>query len=103
MRDMLISYQAKPERTDENRQLIEAVFAELSRAQPKNLRYAALELEAGNFVHLVSRPDDLDANPLRRMAAFEAFTANAGERQLIKATQQMMRVVGNYRMLSGDD
>jgi hypothetical protein len=103
MRDMFISYQAKPERTDENRQLIEAVFAELARAQPENLRYAALELDAGAFVHLVSRSDDPDANPLRKIAAFQAFTANAGDRQLVKATQQMMRVVGNYRMLSDGD
>jgi hypothetical protein len=103
MRNMMISYQAKPERIDENRQLIEAVFAELAAARPENLHYAVLELGAGSFVHLVSAPDDREASPLLTIAAFEAFTANAGDRHLVKASQQTMLIVGNYRLLAGDD
>jgi hypothetical protein len=103
MRKVFIRYQAKPERVAENRALITDVFAELATAQPEDLRYAALELDDGVFVHFAMSPDDPDVNPLRKIAAFQAFTANAGDRHLVKATQQQMRIIGNYRMLTGTE
>jgi hypothetical protein len=100
MRNILIRYQAKPEKIAENRELITKVFAELAAAQPEQFRYAAVELGDGTFVHFVTAPDDPDASPLRNIAAFQAFTANIEDRQFAKATQQPMGIVGNYRMLA---
>jgi hypothetical protein len=39
MKSIVVRYQAKPDRADENQQLIEAVFADLAARQPKGFTY----------------------------------------------------------------
>ena len=100
MRHNLISYQTKPGRAEENRALIEAVFAELAVAKPEKLAYLVLEAEDGTFVHFVTLPTDPENNPMRSIAAFRAFTANGRERQVDEPVVKSARIVGNYRMLA---
>ena len=102
MRNMVIRYEAKPERAAENRGLIKAVFAELAVTQPENIRYMVLELEDGMFIHFAITPDDPEANPLRQNAAFKAFSANGEERQMYKPVFKKAEIVGSYRMLGED-
>src|SRR5262245_41278778 len=51
MHGTLVRYRAKPERAEENQQLIENVFAELHAKSPEGIRYLALRLGDGTFVH----------------------------------------------------
>jgi len=63
MKRMLIRYKAKPDRADENERLIEAVFEELHAKAPDGVRYAALRLADGSFVHLVETEEGAFAIP----------------------------------------
>ena len=93
-----IRYRIKPELQDENRARIEDVFAELARQAPDGLRYMALQLEDGTFIHIVDR--DSGSDPFEHNAAFKAFTAGLGGRQDEPTVRQPARVVGQYRMLT---
>ena len=44
---VVVRYQTKPEKSDENRALIERVFAELNEVHPDALRYASFRLTDG--------------------------------------------------------
>ena len=60
----IIRYSTKPEKSDENQALVEAVFAQLNAEKPEGLHYATFRMADGvNFVHVVSYDDD-DADPL---------------------------------------
>lgn len=96
----LIRYDTKPERTSENRALVEGVFEELARVRPEDVHYLVLELEDGSFAHLVARPENAGPNPLQALPAFQAFAANSSERQTTPA-KPAAKVVGNYKMLAG--
>ena len=54
----VVRYQAKPDRADENQQLIEAVFADLAAREPQGFTYQVFRLEDGvSFVHVVIEHD----------------------------------------------
>jgi hypothetical protein len=92
----VIRYQTKPERADENAALITAVFAELAEAAPAGVSYAAYRLEDGvSFVHVVQL--DGDDNPLSKVAAFQAFQAEIGDRVAAGPWALDASVVGSYR------
>src|SRR5262245_40817773 len=97
MRQFVVRYVAKPDRIDENRRLVEAVFAELAEAKPAGVSYTVLELADGGFIHIVTAPDDPAANPIPKLASFKRFAENAGERHAVPAANTDMRVVGDYR------
>jgi hypothetical protein len=98
MKRIVVRYKAKPERAAENQRLIEAVFAELAARSPEGLRYLALKLGDGSFVHFVEREGD--ANPLETMAAFRAFQTGIRERVAEPPVPSDATIVGNYRMLA---
>ena len=61
MTTTVVRYQAKPERADENQQLIEAVFADLEARQPDGFTYKVFRLDDGvSFIHVVIEHDDVD-------------------------------------------
>ena len=51
MKQSFIQYKTKPEKADENTRHLEAVFRELQEKSPDDVRYAALSLGDGTFVH----------------------------------------------------
>lgn len=99
MKRSLIRYRTKPERTEENERLIKGVFAELQAKSPAGVRYLALKLGDGSFIHFVAVDDDAGANPVTRLAAFQAFQSGVKDRCLELPQSNDVTVVGNYRML----
>ncbi len=97
MKRMLVRYRTKPERAEENQRLIEGVFAELRARSPDGVRYLALRLTDGTFVHLVESDA---ASPLPSLPAFQAFQSGLKERQAEPAQFNDATIVGNYRMLA---
>jgi hypothetical protein len=97
MTQMLIRYKTRPEATAQNRLLIENVFTELKARSPQDLRYAALMLADGSFVHVVEYTGS--ESPLRQVDAFRAFQAGIGDRCAEGPVVNEVTVVGNYRML----
>ena len=97
MKTTIIRYRTKPDRTEENRRLIEAVFAEIHNKKPSGLRYVSLALGEGGFVHLVERDDDAPA--MQTFEAFQAFQEGIEDRCAEPPEFAEVSIVGNYRML----
>src|SRR5262249_18184234 len=72
MHQVIARYKVKPDRAEENLELVRAVYDELERTKPAGLRYATFLLDDGvSFVHIAQT--DADPNPLPKAAAFQAF------------------------------
>jgi hypothetical protein len=97
MKRTLVRYRTKPEKTEENQRLIEKVFEELHAKSPKGLRYLALRLGDGTFVHFVSVEDG--AASVTALDAFRIFQGEIKERCAEPPQAAEATVVGNYRML----
>ncbi len=99
MKRTLIRYKTKPELADSNAGLIAGVFAELAAAKPEGVRYLALRLDDGTFIHFVETAADDGSSALPKLAAFQAFQSGIRERCAEPPQVRQATVVGNYRML----
>lgn len=97
MKRVVVRYKVKPDRADENQQLIERVFAKLAETRPDGLRYASLRLADGvSFVHVASIETDDGSNPLTALAEFGEFTSDIADRCDEPPVAQDATVVGTY-------
>ena len=98
MKTTVVRYQAKPDRADENQQLVEAVFAELEERRPEGFTYQVFRLEDGvSFIHVVIEHDVEQPDSLQDVPAFRAFVADIGERCDVPPVASAATVVGGYR------
>jgi hypothetical protein len=98
MKATVVRYQTKPDRADENQQLIEAVFAELEANEPDGFTYKVFRLEDGvSFVHVVIEHDIGDPDSLLAVPAFQAFVANIADRCDVPPVAMGATIVGGYR------
>ncbi len=98
MRKVMVRYQVKPGRAEENEGLIRKVFEELAKTNPDGLRYAAFKLEDGlTFVHLASIETGDGSNPLSESPAFQEFQAEIRSRCEVPPNAEDMHQVGSYR------
>ena len=103
MKRTLIRYDTKPERAEENHRLIERVFQELQAKRPGGVRYMALRLDTGTFVHFVGVDDANRSNPLSELDAFRLFQKAIRDRQVEPAQSSSATIIGNYRMLRDEE
>jgi hypothetical protein len=97
VKTIVVRYQTKPERADENQRLIEGVFAELEERQPKGFTYKAFRMDDGvSFVHVVIEHGIDDADSLQEVPAFQAFVADIAERCDVPPVAVGGSVVGDY-------
>ena len=99
MRTVIVRYETKPDKADENQRLVEKVFAELAERQPDNFRYASFRLEDGvSFVHVVTETED-DSNPvsLADIPAFAEFQREIADRCAVQPVAQGATIVGSHR------
>jgi hypothetical protein len=98
MQTTVVRYQTKPQRADENQQLIEAVFADLDERQPEGFTYKVFRLEDGvSFIHVVIEHDVEDPDSLQAVPAFQAFVADIAERCDLPPAATGATIVGGYR------
>ena len=103
MKTMLISYQVKPDRVDENKRYVQNVFKELQALAPTDFKYASMLQEDGvSFVHMVSFDPDDGNGPLPELAAFKQFIDNIAERCDIPPNARVVEVVGDYRVFGAN-
>ena len=94
----VVRYQAKPDRADENQELIEAVFAQLHEREPEGFTYQVFRLEDGvSFVHVVVEHDVAEPDSLQAVPAFQAFVADIADRCDVAPVAMGATVVGSYR------
>lgn len=102
MKRTVVRYRTKPGRSEENRTLVEAVFAELHRTTPDGLRYLALRLADDTFLHFVEM-DERAGSVFRDQEAFRGFQADIRDRCVEPPHPEEATIVGNYRMLAERD
>jgi hypothetical protein len=102
MKRTLIRYKTKPERAEENMRLTERVFQELHAKSPEGIRYLALKLGDGTFVHLKIDTAEI-ADPIHELEGFRAFQQGIKERCLEVPQASEAVVVGDYRMLGSEE
>ena len=95
----VVRYRTRPERADENQELVEQVFGELHATAPEGLRYASFRLDDGvSFVHVAEVDTDDGANPLDRDAGVRRVPAR--DRAIAARTARIASdatVVGDVR------
>ena len=98
MKTTVVRYEAKPERADENQQLIEAVFAELDDRRPEGFTYKVFRLDDGvTFIHVAIEHNAEDPGSLQAVPAFQAFVADIGDRCEIPPVAMGATIVGGYQ------
>ena len=100
MKRTLVRYKTKSDRTAENERLVKQVFQELHAKAPEGVRYLAVRLGDGTFVHFVATETLDGANPIPELAAFRSFQSGIKERCLEPPQSGDVTIVGNYRMLA---
>lgn len=98
MKLTVVRYKTKPETSDENAHLIQAVFQELRTKSPDDVRYLALRLSDGTFVHVSIAETKDGASPIPQLEAFRLFQPGLKERCIEPPQQSDATIVGNYRM-----
>jgi hypothetical protein len=93
----VVRYKTKPERAEENQQLVEAVFAELAQIAPEGLTYASYRLADGvSFVHVASMHTTKGDNPLAAIAAFTTFLHDIADRCIEAPIAMEATTIGTY-------
>ena len=98
MKRVMVQYQVKADKADENKRLIDAVFAALKEASPAGLEYSSYVQEDGvSFVHIASIDTEDGSNPLEDIEAFDTFTAEIRDRCEIPPAPTPLQQVGSYQ------
>jgi hypothetical protein len=101
MSKVMVRYTVKPERAQENRELVEAVYAELADTRPDGLRYATFVLEDGvTFLHVASAETADGGTPLTGVRAFQEFQRDVRERCEQSPVVTALQEVGSFRFWS---
>ena len=94
----VLQYRARPERAEENQQLIEALFAELDQGELDGFTYKVFRLEDGvSFIHGWIEHDIAEPGSLQALPAFQAFMADLAGRCDVPPAAAEATVVGGYR------
>jgi quinol monooxygenase YgiN len=98
MSKVMVRYKVKPERADENEQLVRAVYEELEHTTPAGLRYATFRLDDGvSFVHIASNETEDGHSPLREVKAFQEFQKDVAARCAEPPVTRELLEVGSFR------
>lgn len=100
MKRTVVRYKAKPEMVQENERLIGKVFQEMHAKAPEGVRYLALKLADGTFIHFSTADVGDTAAALHKLAAFQTFQSDVRQRCAEPPQSSEATVIGNYRMLS---
>ncbi len=98
MTTIVVRYQVKPDRADENQRLIEAVFAALNEHEPEGFTYKVFRLDDGvSFIHVMIEHDVENPESLQALPAFQAFVADIDDRCDIPPVAMGATIVGGFR------
>jgi hypothetical protein len=100
MRQVMVRYRVKPERVEENEELVRAVYDELSRTEPEGLRYATFKLDDGvSFVHLAVTESGDGGSPLSKVKAFQEFQKDIEDRTDEGPVVTELDQIGSFRLV----
>jgi hypothetical protein len=97
MKRVIVRYKVKPDQVPRNEELVRAVYKELDRVEPEDLRYATFKLDDGvSFAHIAETEDG--ANPFAEVKAFKEFQEDIGARCDEPPVVTEMETIGSYRV-----
>jgi hypothetical protein len=97
MPNVVVRYRTKPERAEENQQLVEKVFADLAERGEIGFGYACFRLEDGvTFVHVVMEDPGGGTVSLGDVPAFQRFVEGIAERCDEPPVAMAASVVGSH-------
>jgi hypothetical protein len=100
MRQVMVRYKVKPERVEENEELVRAVYDEPRRTEPAGLRYATFKLDDGvSFVHLAVTESENGGSPLSKLKAFQEFQENIEDRTDDGPVVTELDRIGSFRLV----
>ncbi len=95
MKTVLVRYETKPEKADENQKLVENVFKELNANDPGGVRYMTLRFGDNHFAHIAQIEGE--GNPLSETPAFKEFQREIADRCVEGPNPVDATIVGHYR------
>jgi hypothetical protein len=96
MGQVMVRYEVRPDRVEENVELVRAVYAELAATRPPGLRYVTFLLDDGvTSVHVAATDTD-DGSPLGQVAAFARFQHELADRVVAAPVATALHRVGSY-------
>jgi hypothetical protein len=97
VKTIVVRYETKPDRADENQKLVEKVFTELHELAPEGFGYATFRLEDGmSFIHVVRETVE-GAIALNDVPAFQAFVEGIADRCVQQPAATGATIVGSYQ------
>jgi quinol monooxygenase YgiN len=96
MKSICINYITYPEKAEENRKLIKAVFQQLYQKKISGVKYAAFQMGENVFIHLAEFKTEDAHDAFRALPAFQAFQKNIRSRLSSKPITTPMREVGHF-------
>jgi hypothetical protein len=96
MQTRVIRYRTKPESTDENEQLVAAVYAELHERRPPDMGYLTVRLPDGTFIHIHEDRTGGGTSGLTGLEAFGRFVSGVDGRCIDKPAPVEGTIVGSY-------
>lgn len=101
MKQTMVRYKVKPDRVEENEELVRAVYDEIHRTEPAGLRYSTFKLADGvSFVHLVSIENgDSRQGPLSKVEAFKRFLEDIDDRTDEGPVSTDLSEIGSFRFV----
>ena len=101
MRQVMVRYRVKPERVDENEELVRAVYEELHERDKGGLRYVTFRLDDDvTFVHVAREEDSDGRNSLTELPAFKKFPREHCRPVRQPPHLSVLREVGSYPTLT---
>jgi hypothetical protein len=99
MPTVVVRYRTRPERAEENQELVQKVFAELDETGATGFGYTSLRLADGvSFIHVVVDDEGAGSVSLNDLPAFQHFVAGIADRCDEAPVAQGATVVGAHRM-----
>jgi hypothetical protein len=99
MRQVIVRYKLKPDRVEENEELVRAVYEELGRVEPAGIRYATFRLDDGvSFLHFASIDTEDGQSPLGQLGAFRRFQEHISDRCDEPPKVTDLHAIGSYRL-----
>src|SRR3984893_16188943 len=80
MKRTVVRYKTKPDMVEENERLIGEVFQELRAKSLEGVRYLALKLGDGTFIHFVVIETEEGASPIPQLEAFRSLQSGIKDR-----------------------
>jgi quinol monooxygenase YgiN len=97
MERVMVTYKVKPDRIQENEELVKAVYEELRQNNDPDIHYATFRLDDGQtFVHIAAFASEDKRPILTESESFKAFQQNLGERCEVPPSPQKLTRVDSF-------